>query len=365
MSALTVLLFLAGLVLLIGGGELLVRGSSRLAVSLGISPLIIGLTIVAFGTSAPELAVSVGAGLAGQSDIALGNVLGSNIFNVLFILGISALVAPLAIARRLMRFGVPAMVVVSLLVAFVGRDGVVNRIEGIILVLGLFAYMGSLVWASRRERGDTRKKYATSIRATTAKAKGTAVKSAALALIGLCLLTLGARWLVASAVEIATALGVSKLIIGLTVVAAGTSLPELVTSVIASIRGERDIAVGNIVGSNIFNILAVLGLSAVVTPHGVPVSQGALQFDIPVMIAAAVACLPIFFTGQVISRWEGALFVGYYWAYMAYLIMEVAIRSTLVPFSWAMRGFVIPLTAVVLGFSLGRAVCSKARPSKR
>ena len=364
MSALTVILFLAGLVLLIGGGELLVRGASRLAVALGISPLIIGLTIVAFGTSAPELAVSVGASLAGQPDITLGNVVGSNIFNVLFILGVSALVVPLAIARQLMRFGVPAMVVVSLLVALVGRDGVIDRIEGMVLLLGLFAYIGSLAWASRRERADVRKKYAISVRATPVKAKGTGLKGVVMALAGLGVLMLGARWLVNSAVEIATALGVSKLIIGLTVVAAGTSLPELATSVVASIRGERDLAVGNIVGSNIFNILAVLGLSAAVTSHGVPVSEGALHFDIPVMIAAAVACLPIFFTGQIISRWEGVLFVGYYGAYATYLIMEVAIRSTLVTFSWAMRGFAIPLTAIVLGFSLGRAVFRKARPFK-
>ena len=362
MSVLTVVLFLAGLGLLVGGAELLVRGASRLAAALGVSPLIIGLTIVAFGTSAPELAVSVGASLAGQPDIALGNVVGSNIFNVLLILGLSALIVPVAIARQLMRFDIPVMVAVSLLVAFVGRDGVINRIEGMFLFLGILAYTAFLAWAARRERANVKEEYARAVRAAPERTWASGLKSTAMALAGLGVLTLGARWLVNSTVEVATALGVSKLVLGLTVVAAGTSLPELATSVVASIRGERDLAVGNIVGSNIFNILAVLGLGAVVASHGVPVSKGALHFDIPVMIAVALACLPVFFTGHTISRWEGALFVGYYAAYTTYLIMEVAIRNALPTFTWAMRGFAIPLTTVVLGFSLGRAVFRKSRP---
>lgn len=175
-------------------------------------------------------------------------------------------------------------------------------------------------------------------------------------LIGLGLLTLGARWLVDSAVRIAQSLGVSDRILGLTLVAAGTSLPELATTLVAGLRRAPDLAVGNIVGSCIFNILAVLGLAAVAHPEGVPVPPEALRFDIPVMVAASLACLPVFFTGSVMSRWEGALFLSYYGAYVAYLVLHAALHHPVSSFGLAMRGFVIPLTAIALLFALGRAV---------
>ena len=361
MSTLAVVYFLAGLGLLIGGAELLVWGASRLAAALRVSPLVIGLTVVAYGTSTPELAVSVHASLAGQLDIALGNVVGSNIFNVLFILGLSALVVPLAVARQLIRLDVPVMVGVSFLVLLLGRDGVISRLEGALLFLGIVVYTALLAWGSRKERPEVKEEYAKGVRAAAGKGWQERLQSAGLVIVGLVLLILGARWLVDSAVNIAHALGVSELIIGLTIVAVGTSLPELATSVVASIRRERDIAVGNVVGSNIFNILAVLGLAALAGSRGVAVSQAALHFDIPVMIAAAVACLPIFFTGRLIARWEGALFVGYYGAYTAYLILEVTMRNALPTFTLAIRGFAIPLTTVVIVFSLARAFFEKRR----
>ncbi|MBS3933508.1 MAG: calcium/sodium antiporter [Truepera sp.] len=344
-----VLLFPLGLLLLVVGAEALVRGASRLASAVGISPLVIGLTVVAYGTSAPELVVSVTAGLAGQADIALGNVVGSNIFNVLFILGLSALIAPLVVSQQLVRLDVPLMIAVSLLALLISLDGRIGRIEGILCVAGIIIYTLFLIRHSRKAGQGVSNHQQDQPRtsATVLYIVG-----------GLGLLVLGASWLVESAVTIAQLLGVSELIIGLTIVAAGTSLPEVATSIVATIRGERDIAVGNIVGSNIFNILMVLGLSGVVAPDGIYVSPAALHFDIPIMIAVAVACLPIFFTGQVIARWEGAVFLGYYIAYTLYLVLAAAEHAALAIFSAAMAWFVIPLTVLTLLLITLRAIRS-------
>jgi cation:H+ antiporter len=334
-----VLLFPLGLLLLVVGAEALVRGASRLASAVGISPLVIGLTVVAYGTSAPELVVSVTAGLAGQADIALGNVVGSNIFNVLFILGLSALIAPLVVSQQLVRLDVPLMIAVSLLTLLISLDGSIGRVEGILCVTGIIIYTLFLIRHSRKagQGASNHQQDQPRTSATVLYIVG-----------GLGLLVLGASWLVESAVTIAQLLGVSELIIGLTIVAAGTSLPEVATSIVATVRGERDIAVGNIVGSNIFNILMVLGLSGVVAPDGIHVSPAALHFDIPIMIAVAVACLPIFFTGQVIARWEGAVFLGYYIAYTLYLVLAAAEHAALAIFGAAMAWFVIPLTVLTL-----------------
>lgn len=342
-------LLIAGLVLLVLGAEVLVRGASRLATSLGLSPLVIGLTIVAYGTSSPEMAVSVQSSLAGQADIALGNVVGSNIFNVLVILGISALAVPLVVARQLIRFDVPIMIGVSVLTLFFGLDGKINRSDGIVLFIGSILYTIHVIYQSRQQsNSELQQEYAQeygNVRETKAVQW---LIDIALIVAGLGLLVLGSRWLVASSISIARAIGVSELIIGLTIVAAGTSLPELATSVIASLRGEREIAIGNVVGSNIFNILAVLGLSAAVSPVGIEVSAAAIRFDIPVMIAVAVACLPIFFTGNVINRWEGLLFLGYYAAYLAYLFLDATHHDNLPIFSTVMLAFVMPITVVIL-----------------
>jgi cation:H+ antiporter len=332
-------LFLAGLVLLVLGGHALVGGASALAARLGVSPLVVGLTVVAWGTSAPELAVSLGAALRGQGDIALGNVVGSNIFNILGVLGLSALVAPLAVSRRLVRLDVPILIALSAAVYVLGLDGRVSRVEGALLVAAGVAYT---VFAVRTSRADA---------PPVPAAPGAHALAAGVVRVvaGLALLALGARWLVESAVALARGLGISELVIGLTIVAAGTSLPEVAASVVAAWRGERDIAVGNAVGSNIFNILSVLGLTAAVSRTGVPVAPAALAFDIPVMVAVALACLPLFFTGMRIGRGEGALLVGYYAAYALYLVLAAQRHEALPLYSTTMALFVLPLTAVTLG----------------
>ncbi len=342
-----IVLFIAGLFLLIVGAEALVRGASRLAAVLGISPLVIGLTVVAFGTSSPELAVSVKAALADQASIAVGNVVGSNIFNILFILGLSALVAPLVVAQQLVRLDVPLMIALSVIVLVFSLDGSLGRADGAMLVVGLAVYVGLLIRKSRRETAEVADEYAREFGAAGSGGRMWVINGVLVA-AGLGLLVLGSRWLVDSAVVFARYLGVSELVVGLTIVAAGTSLPEVVTSVVAALRGERDIAVGNAVGSNIFNIMAVLGVTAVVAPGGIGVSPGVIGFDLPVMIAVAFACLPVFFTGGVISRWEGALLLGYYVAYTLYLVLAATQHDALPRFSAVMLYFVIPLTALTL-----------------
>lgn len=343
----TLLVFVAGLAFLIIGAEVLVRGASRLAAALGISPLVIGLTVVAFGTSSPELAVSIKAALSDQASIALGNVVGSNIFNVLFILGLSAIIVPLVVSRQLIRLDVPLMIALSALVLVVSLDGGLSRVDGFLLVVGLVAYVGFLIYQSRRENAAPTDEFADAY-APEAAHGGSRAKNIGLVVVGLALLVLGSQWLVDSAVAFAQVLGVSELIIGLTIVAAGTSMPEVVTSVIAAVRGERDIAVGNVVGSNIFNIMGVLGLASVIAPTGIDVLPALVGFDLPVMIAVAFACLPIFFTGGVISRVEGAFLLVYYVAYTLYLVLAATHHDALPEFSAVMLYFVLPITASTL-----------------
>jgi len=343
----SILLFVVGLGFLIIGAEALVRGASRMAAVLGISPLVIGLTVVAFGTSSPELAVSVKSVLSGQANIALGNVVGSNIFNILFILGLSALIIPLVVSQQLVRLDVPLMIALSVVVLVLSLDQTLSRADGMILVIGLVTYVWFLIYQSRRETIEVREEHAKEFR-TERHAKRSWLKNVGLVFGGLVLLVLGSRWLVDSAVSFAEYLGISDLVVGLTIVAAGTSLPEVVTSVIAAIRGERDIAVGNVVGSNIFNLMGVLGLASIVAPTGIEVSTAVIGFDLPLMIAVALACLPIFFTGGVISRQEGMLLLGYYVAYTLYLILAASDHDALPEFSAVMLYFVIPLTAVTV-----------------
>ena len=352
MDALTTVLFLAGLVLLVLGAEALVRGASRLAATVGVSALVIGLTVVAFGTSAPELAVSVSSSLEGNADVAIGNVVGSNIFNVLFILGLSAIVAPLVVSQQLVRLDVPIMIGVSVVLFLMALDGAVGLFDGVILFAGILTYTWYAIRSSRKESQQVADEYTEEF-GEVDRSAGRILYDIGRVAVGLVLLVLGSRWFVDGAIEMAEALGVSDLVIGLTLVAAGTSMPELATSVVASIRGERDIAVGNVVGSNIFNILAVLGLSGIVAgggADGVTVAESAQQVDIPVMIAVAVACLPIFFTGYIISRWNGVLFMAMYVGYVAYLFFNATESEMLGPFSVTMLAFVLPLTALTLGF---------------
>jgi len=349
MDPLAGILFVFGLVALIAGAELLVRGASRLAAAVGLSPLIIGLTIVALGTSSPELAVAVSSSLAGQSDLVVGSVVGSNIYNILLILGIGAVIAPLIVSQRLVRLEVPLMIGVSVLMLVLAQDKQIGRLEGGLLFAGIIAYIAFAIVQGRREENPAvLQEYEHEFGAEKRLSGRQILLQVIMVVGGLAALVIGSRWLVDSATVIAKALGLSELIIGLTIVAIGTSSPEIATSVIASLRGETDIAVGNAVGSNLFNILAVLGLTAIVSPSGVAVAPSALAFDIPVMIAVTVACLPIFFIGGRISRWEGALFLAYAAAYVLYLILDAARHDALPLFSSAMLYFVIPLTIITL-----------------
>ncbi|WP_322512704.1 calcium/sodium antiporter [Chloroflexus sp.] len=351
MDVITIGLLIGGLALLSVGGELLVRGSSQLAALAGISPLVIGLTVVSFGTSSPELAVSIQAGLAGKSDIAVGNVVGSNIFNILFILGACALVSPLIVAVQLIRREVPFMIAVSLLLAGLALDGSVGWLDGLLLFGLLIGYTVWSIYASRKESAEAQAEFAQEFGPTKLPAQGKAqvwLISIGFIVIGLGLLALGSNWLVESATILARAFGVSDVIIGLTIVAAGTSLPEVVASLVATLKGERDIAIGNAIGSNVFNILGILGLSALITPGGLIVAPSIITFDLPVMIAVAFAVMPIFVTGLSINRWEGALFLGYYVAYTAYLVLAATQHDALPAFSSVMMMFVLPITAITL-----------------
>ncbi len=338
--------FIAGLTALVLGADSLVRGASKLALSLGLSPLVVGLTVVAFGTSAPEMAVSTGAVLDGEGDIAVGNVVGSNIFNVLFILGASALIVPLLVHVQLIRQEIPVMLGASLLLLVLGLDGTILAWEGAFLLTLLLAYTVFLVLQSRKENAREATEFDTEIHPANPGAWD-AHWTVQLGLIvaGLALLVVGSDWLVGSAVAFAKALGVSDLVIGLTIVAAGTSMPEVATSLTAALKGERDIAVGNVVGSNTFNILGVVGLTGLVAgTDGLALAPSVVNFDIWVMLAVALACLPVFLTGREIARWEGAVFLGYYLAYVAYLVLAAQRHAALGPYSAAMLGFVLPLT---------------------
>lgn len=356
----TLILFIAGLVALVLGATLLVRGASMLALRLGLSPLVVGLTVVAFGTSAPEMAVSTGAVLSGQGGLAVGNAVGSNIFNVLFILGVAALITPLAVHRQVIRQEAPIMIGGAVLLILLGLDGTLGLFDGALLIGLLVAYTGFLVRQSRAESTAVGPdEFAESLQpAKAGRWDATLPAQLALIVVGLLLLVLGSDWLVQAAVTVARALGLSEVVIGLTIVAAGTSLPEVAASVMASVKGERDIAVGNVVGSCVFNLFGVVGLGAVVaglgTPEGLPLPPDVARFDMWVMLAALVACVPVFVTGREIARWEGGLFLAYYVAYAAYLVMAAQRHEGLPAFSDAMLGFVAPLTLVTLGVTLLR-----------
>ena len=347
-----VLMFAAGLAVLVVGADVLVRGASRLAVSFGVSPLVVGLTVVAFGTSAPEMAVSVGSALAGSPDLAIGNVVGSNIANVLLILGISALITPLLVDEQIIRQEIPIMIGASALLVVMALDGNIGLLESIALFGLVIAYTVFLVVQSRRASKAVQDEFETEIPTSTWD-RHWAVQ-VGLIVGGLVMLVVGADWLVDSAVAFARAFGVSDLVIGLTVVAVGTSMPEIATSIVAAMRGQRDIAVGNVVGSNVFNILAVLGAAGIASGAGLPVSEAARNFDLWVMLAVAFACLPIMITGREIARWEGGVFLAYYAAYTAWLVLQAQQHASLPAFSGIMLGYVLPLSVITLVVCLVR-----------
>ena len=348
-----VLMFVLGLVVLVVGADVMVRGASRLAVSFGVSPLVVGLTVVAFGTSAPEMAVSVGSALAGSPDLAIGNVVGSNIANVLLILGISALITPLLVDEQIIRQEIPIMIGASALLVVMALDGNIGVLESIVLFALVIAYTVFLVIQSRRASKAVQDEFETGIPTSTWDSHW-AVQIGLIA-AGLAMLVVGADWLVDAAVAFARAFGVSDLVIGLTVVAVGTSMPEIATSIIAAIRGQRDIAVGNVVGSNVFNILAVLGAAGIASGVGLPVSEAARNFDLWVMLAVAFACLPIMITGREIARWEGVVFLAYYAAYTAWLVLQAQQHASVPAFSGIMLGYVMPITVITIVVSIVRS----------
>ncbi|WP_299488272.1 calcium/sodium antiporter [Acaryochloris sp. IP29b_bin.137] len=346
-----------GLVLLVFGAEALVRGASRLATMVGLSPLIIGLTIVAYGTSAPEMAVSVKSSLIGQGDISLGNVIGSNIFNILLILGLSSLITPLLVAQQLVRLDVPIMIGVSALMLLFSWDGVLGRSDGVILFLGGIIYTLFLIYQGRQEHNEeVQAEYASEYGKPLKLSGPSLAANLGYIVVGAILLVSGSHWLVNGSVSIAQKLGISELVIGLTIISIGTSLPELATSIVASFRGERDIAVGNVIGSNIFNILTALGLASMLAPEGITVTNAARSFDIPIMIAAAVACLPIFATGNVITRWEGILFLIYYMAYNSYLVLNTMHHEGITVLTTIVSTFIAPLTMITFAIITIRTV---------
>mgnify|MGYP000608827094 CR=1 FL=1 len=309
------LLFLVlGLVLLFFGGEGLVRGSAALALRLGLTPLVVGLTVVAFGTSAPELVVSVEAALNGHGAIAIGNVIGSNIFNIGLILGLTAILFPLKVQLQILRIDAVIMVGVSLLAAWMLADLRIGRIEGAMLLAGLIAYTTFTVLFAKKVKSSAE------VEAEFAEAnpapRGSVWRDLLFIVGGLALLIAGSRFFVEGAVSLARNFGVSEAVIGLTIIAAGTSMPELVTCIVAALKKEPDIALGNIVGSNIFNVLGILGAAALAKPM---VGPGIKMLDLYVAVAFALALMPILWSRFKIERWEGGLLLAGYIGYVAWL----------------------------------------------
>ncbi len=338
MEILTILLLVGGFLTMLVGGELLVRHAARFAALVGMSPLVIGLTIVAFGTSAPELAVSVIAGYEGKGDVAVGNVVGSNTFNILFILGACAAVSPLFFGRTLAWIDVPIMIGSALLLPVLARDGHVQWVEGALLIAALAAYT---LFVVRRE-GKRMLEDGGAIERPQGR------KDVALVWIvgALAVLVIGSRWFVDGAVRMAQAFGVSELVIGLTIVAAGTSLPEVITSILATIRGQREIAAGNVVGSNIFNVLGVLGTSAI-AGGSVKVSEQVIALDGPIMVAVSLVLFASVARGLKIGRIHGLLFLAGYAAYTAWLILHAG-RSTALPqFERALIWYCLPIATLL------------------
>lgn len=351
-------LLIIALVAMVLGAELLVKGASRLAAMVGISELVIGLSIVSFGTSAPEFVVSIKGALTNHSDLVVGNCIGSNIFNVLFIIGACAVVAPLIVTKQLIRLDVPIMIASNLFFLWLSIDGIINRSDALLLLTSFALYYGFVIRKSLQENSSSAdNNQNTSCNVKSSCTLPSIIKQIGLITIGLILCISGAELMVDNAVTLARILGVSELVIGLTIVSIGTSLPEVATSIVATIRGQRDIAIGNAVGSCIFNILGVIGVAGLIAPEGITVSPSVLRFDLPIAIVTSLACLPIFFTDYRISRWEGFLFLFYYAAYIAYIILEAQQHEILPMLSMAML-FTIPLTVLTLAVIAYRAIRS-------
>lgn len=339
-----------GLLLLIGGAELLVRAALRLAQRLHVRPLIIGLSLVAFGSTAPQLTVSLQAAYLGAPDVAVGSVIGSNIFNILVVLGLAALIIPLRVSWQLVRLDIPLMIIASALVYLLAFNGHLGRLEGVLLLVGLVGYL-AVLWHQSRHYARTYP----APRPASASPRRFWLGAIAQILVGLVLLSLAGHLVLEAAVEVATDLGLSERIIGLTVVAVCTSLPELAAALIAALRGEREIAVGTVIGSNLFNLLAVLGLTAVVTPEPLSISPNALDFDLPIMLGVAVLCLPVFYSGYRITRVEGLMFLFLYLAYGLHIVTFTTGMALAGRLEGIMLSYVLPALGVALLYSTLRA----------
>jgi cation:H+ antiporter len=316
MSGFEITIFLSlGIILLFVGAEGLIRGSSNLAIKIGITPLVVGLTVVAFGTSAPELVVSLSAALKGNSTISLGNVIGSNIANIALILGVAALIRPLDVHAKVIIREIPIMIGISVLLFFLLLDGKIDFFDGLIFIALLILYIVFSVLLARKEKSsEVQNEFKEGL-----KSRLGVTISIILMIAGLALLILGANLFVQSAVAIAKLFNVSDAVIGLTIVAIGTSLPELITSIVAAYKKEADIAIGNVVGSNVFNILGILGITALIIPVS---SDGISKIDLFVMIGTAILLFPLSKTGKRISRFEGILLLVGYIIYLYYLITK-------------------------------------------
>ena len=305
--------FILGLTGLIVGAEWLVRGSASIATAAGVRPLVIGLTIVALGTSAPELAVSILSAVQGRGDVAIGNVVGSNIANLGLILGVTAVIKPLAMQRSVIIREIPIMIVAAVVAAVMALDGAISQVDGALLILCFFVYNAVMLRTAEKLPGI-------SVEAAVpgASARPPLLKHIGLVLAGLIMLVVAGRLLVDAAVEFAAVLGVSDLVIGLTIVAIGTSLPELATSVLASIRGHGELAIGNVIGSNILNILAILGTTSLI--HPLVTRPEIFTLEIPMMLAFSIGILPLAYRGMKLVRWEGAILMVAYGVFLAVLV---------------------------------------------
>ena len=327
-----------GLLFLVAGAEMMVRGAVALAARLKIRPLIVGLSIVAFGSSAPQLAVSLRAVTEGAPDIAVGSVIGGNIFSVLVTLGCCALITPLRVSRQVVRMDLPLMIAANVLVFALVLNENLGRFEGAVLLVGLAVYLLILLRQSQRH-------------GRTFSNRGSPphpLRSGALFLVGSAVMIQGSHWLLEGTVEVATDLGLSERIIGLTVVGVGAALPEFATCMLAVMRGQRDLAVGNVIGSNLFNLLGVLGLSAVVAPEALSISPNALSFDLPVMLGVTVLVLPLFYAGHQITRLEGLVMLGLYAAYGLHVITFTFGMPQANRLEHLMLFYVLPILAVIL-----------------
>jgi cation:H+ antiporter len=311
----------AGLAALLIGADLLVRGGAALALQLGVRPIVIGLTVVALGTSLPELAVGIDAVQQGSPGLAVGNIVGTTLINILFILGLSALIRLIAFERRTLRFDLPAMTGASLALWLLALDGSLSRVDGTILCLGGAAYTAGIIWTSRKESAPVREDYESRSERTTGRGRRGPLLRVMTVVAGIGLVLLGAELLVDGSTDVARLLDVSEAMIGLTVIAIGTSAPELVTTLTSTLRGDRDIAVGNLLGSSVYNVALILGITVLTAPADLQIPQEVIAADLLVLAVVALITVPVLLSGHRISRLEGGAFVASYIGYLVWLTL--------------------------------------------